>query len=61
MDEAYLRYERFDSTMSPVVRRLNFERGDSVAALIFKPETRRIVLVNQLILPNVPEGSRLDN
>ena len=28
VDEAYLRFERFDGTMSEVVRRLNFERGD---------------------------------
>jgi ADP-ribose pyrophosphatase len=56
VDEAYLRYERFDSTMSPVVRRLNFERGDSVAALIFKPETRRIVLVNQFKYPTYQKG-----
>lgn len=57
VDEAYLRYERFDGTMSPVVRRLNFERGDSVAALIFKPRTKRIVLVNQFKYPTYEKGS----
>ncbi len=56
VDEAFLRYERFDGTMSPVVRRMNFERGDSVAALIFKPETRRIVLVNQFKYSTYEKG-----
>ena len=56
VDEGYLRYERFDGTMSPVVRRLNFERGDSVAALIYKPITKRIVLVNQFKYPTYKKG-----
>lgn len=56
IEEAYLRYERFDGTMSPVVRRLNFERGDSVAALLFNPRTRRIVLVNQFKYPTYEKG-----
>src|SRR5262249_41357329 len=29
VDEAKLRFERYDGTMSEAVRRLNFERGDS--------------------------------
>jgi nudix-type nucleoside diphosphatase (YffH/AdpP family) len=56
VDETYLRYERFDGAMSPVVRRLSFERGDSVAALIFKPSTKRIVLVNQFKYPTYGKG-----
>ena len=56
VDEAFLRYELSDGTMSSVVLRMNFERGDSVAALIFKPETRRIVLVNQFKYPTYEKG-----
>lgn len=56
IEEAYLRYERFDGTMSPVVRRLNFERGDSVAALLFNSTTKRIVLVNQFKYPTHEKG-----
>jgi ADP-ribose pyrophosphatase len=56
VEEAYLRYERFDGTMSPVVRRLNFERGDSVAALLYNPKTQRIVLVNQFKYPTYEKG-----
>ena len=60
VEEAHLRYERFDRQMSPLVRRLNFERGDSVAAMIFNPKTQRIILVNQFRLP-ASTRHRLDN
>lgn len=56
IDEAHLRYEKFDGRMSPVVRRLNFERGDSVAALIFNTGTRRLILVNQFKYPAFEKG-----
>lgn len=56
IEEAHLRYERFDGTMSPVVRRLSFERGDSVAALLFNPRTQRIVLVSQFKYPTYEKG-----
>jgi ADP-ribose pyrophosphatase len=56
VDEARLRYEKFDGRMSPVVRRLNFERGDSVAALIFNTSTQRIILVNQFKYPAFERG-----
>jgi nudix-type nucleoside diphosphatase (YffH/AdpP family) len=56
VEEAYVRYEHFDGTMSPLVRRLNFERGDSVAILIYNPLTERIVLVNQFRYPTYEKG-----
>lgn len=56
VEEAQLRYERFDGNMSAVVRRLNFERGDSVAVLIFNPKTQRIILVNQFKYPAYEKG-----
>jgi nudix-type nucleoside diphosphatase (YffH/AdpP family) len=56
VEEVYLRYERFDGQMSPVVRRLNFERGDSVAALIFNPKRHQILLVNQFKYPAYEKG-----
>jgi 8-oxo-dGTP pyrophosphatase MutT (NUDIX family) len=34
VEEASLRYEHYDGTMGSTVRRLNLERGDSVAAII---------------------------
>lgn len=56
VEEVYLRYERFDGHMSPLVRRLNFERGDSVAILIFNPRSQYILLVNQFKYPAYEKG-----
>jgi nudix-type nucleoside diphosphatase (YffH/AdpP family) len=56
IEEALLRFERFDGRMSPIVRRLNFERGDSVAALIFNVATERLILVNQFKYPTYEKG-----
>ena len=56
IDEAWLSFERTDGTMSPVVRRLSFERGDSVAALLFDREEQAIVLVRQFRFPTHGKG-----
>lgn len=56
VEEVYLRYERFDGHMSPLVRRLNFERGDSVAILLFNPKSQHILLVNQFKYPAYEKG-----
>jgi nudix-type nucleoside diphosphatase (YffH/AdpP family) len=51
IEEARLRFERYDGTMSEVVRRLNFERGDSVAALLFDPRRGVVYLTEQFKYP----------
>src|SRR5437867_13108850 len=51
VDEARLRFERYDGTMSEVVRRLNFERGDSVAALLVDPRAQTVYLTEQFKYP----------
>jgi len=51
IEEARLRFERYDGTMSEPVRRLNFERGDSVAALLVDPRARMIYLTEQFKYP----------
>jgi ADP-ribose pyrophosphatase len=56
IEEARLRYERFDGTMSDAVRRLSFERGDSVAVVLFDPATQRLLLVNQFKYPTFEKG-----
>jgi ADP-ribose pyrophosphatase len=61
VDEAHLRFEQFDGTMSPVVRRLNFERGDAVAALLVNAERRTVYLVQQFMYPTLEKaGGWLD-
>src|ERR1041385_1686246 len=54
--EASLKYERFDGSMSQSVRRLNLDRGDSVAALILNLETRKVILTNQFKYPTYSNG-----
>jgi ADP-ribose pyrophosphatase len=56
LDETHLSYERFDGTMSEPVSRLALERGDSAAVLLYRPESRQIVLVNQFRYPTYEKG-----
>ncbi|NIM13431.1 MAG: NUDIX domain-containing protein [Candidatus Aminicenantes bacterium] len=56
IEEAFVRYEKFDGQMSDRVRRLNFERGDAAAVLIFNRETQRIILVQQFRFPTYEKG-----
>lgn len=51
VEAVQLQFERFDGQMSPVVRRLNFRRGDSVAALLYNDDRRQLILVNQFKYP----------
>jgi len=56
IDEVHLQHERFDGSMSPTLRRLNFERGDGVAALVFNVDTDKIILTNQFRYPAYTRG-----
>jgi nudix-type nucleoside diphosphatase (YffH/AdpP family) len=50
-------YERYDNTMSDEQELLVFERGDSVAALLFDPSHREVILVEQFRLPTRANGN----
>jgi nudix-type nucleoside diphosphatase (YffH/AdpP family) len=56
VDEAMVRFERFDGTMSEVVRRLVFERGDSAAVLVVHAERRTVCLAQQFRYPAHDKG-----
>ncbi|MBA3912736.1 MAG: NUDIX hydrolase [Acidobacteriales bacterium] len=56
VDEAELRYERFDGSMTPVLKRQCFERGDSVAALLFHTGSRQLLLGSQFKYPTFEKG-----
>ena len=56
VEEARLRHQRFDGRMSPPLRRLNFERGDGVGALLCDWQARRLVLVRQFRYPGWTAG-----
>ena len=56
VDEARLRFERYDGSMSEEIRRLNFERGDSVAALLLDGKKRVVYLVEQFMYPTLAKA-----
>ena len=56
VDEVKISYERFDGNMSIPVTRLSFERGDSVAAIVFNRDTQSIILCNQFRYPTYEKG-----
>jgi ADP-ribose pyrophosphatase len=53
IEEAQLRFERHDGSMSEPVRRLKFERGDSAAALVINSEHNTVLLAEQFRYPTL--------
>ena len=51
IDELFVTHRQIDGTMSSAQRRLVFERGDSVAVLLFNRDRRAVVLVEQFKAP----------
>jgi len=51
VEEAYLQFEQFNGKMSSLVRRLNVERGNSVAVLVFNQDTNKLILLSQFRYP----------
>jgi ADP-ribose pyrophosphatase len=56
IDEAQLRFVRLDGRMSEPVRRLNFERGDSAAALVVNAARRTVYLTEQFRYPTLEKA-----
>jgi nudix-type nucleoside diphosphatase (YffH/AdpP family) len=56
IDEAEVSFERFDGEMSPPVKRLCFERGDSVAAVVHDRDSGTVILVEQFKYPTYERG-----
>ncbi len=56
IDEAKLSFERFDGTMSPVISRLNFERGEAVTALVYNTDNQKFIFVVQFRFPSYTKG-----
>ena len=51
IDEALLQFEKFDGTMSSELRRLNFNRGNSVAVLVYNQNQNSFVFTRQFRYP----------
>ncbi|MEM6281242.1 MAG: NUDIX hydrolase [Chloroflexota bacterium] len=56
IEEAKLRHEKYDGTMSEEISRLNLDRGDSVAAVVHIEETDEIVLIEQFRFSTYDRG-----
>ena len=53
IDEIVVAHEQRDGTMSDNQRRLVFERGDAVAALLYEPDTHSVIMVDQFKVPTL--------
>jgi len=60
IDELLVTHRQIDGTTSSVQRRLVFERGDSVAVLLFNRDRRAVVLVEQFTAPALVARRRDD-
>lgn len=60
IDELIVRHERYDGGMSAQERRLVFERGDAIAALLFDERARSVVLIEQFRAPTLIARRRDD-
>jgi nudix-type nucleoside diphosphatase (YffH/AdpP family) len=56
IEEAEVSFERYDGTMSPLVRRLCLERGDSAAVLVYNRDSAKAVFVEQFRYPTYERG-----
>jgi nudix-type nucleoside diphosphatase (YffH/AdpP family) len=60
IDEVMVSHERQDGTMSPDERRLIFERGDAVAIMLYNPDSKSVIIVNQFKVPSLIARRRDD-
>lgn len=56
VEEAYIQYELYNGEMSEATRRLNLERGNSAAVLVFNLDTQKIIVVEQFRYPTYQNG-----
>lgn len=56
IEEARLRYEQFDGTMSAEIDRSSLQRGDSVAAVVHDREADTVILIEQFRYPAYENG-----
>ncbi|HTV29089.1 MAG TPA: NUDIX domain-containing protein, partial [Xanthobacteraceae bacterium] len=60
IDEVLVSHELRDGTMSPDERRLIFERGDAVAVMLYDPDSKSVIIVNQFKVPSLIARRRDD-
>jgi nudix-type nucleoside diphosphatase (YffH/AdpP family) len=60
VDEVMVSHQRADGTMSPDERRLIFERGDAVAIMLYNPDSKSVIIVNQFKVSSLVARRRDD-
>ncbi len=56
IEEAEIRFQRYDGRLSNPVRRFVFERGDASAAILFHRESQKVLLIEQFRYPTYKKG-----
>ena len=56
IQEAHVRFEKFNGQMSDPVKRMVFERGDAAAALIYHQDRHTVILIKQFRYPTYEKG-----
>jgi nudix-type nucleoside diphosphatase (YffH/AdpP family) len=51
IDKATLKHEKFNGEWTGEITRLNFERGDAVAAIVYNTDSQEVILINQFRYP----------
>lgn len=51
IEKVKLKYEKFSGAMSEMTTKLNLERGDASAAIVYNTDTNKAILVNQFRYP----------
>ncbi|GAX61740.1 NTP pyrophosphohydrolases including oxidative damage repair enzymes [Candidatus Scalindua japonica] len=51
VDKVVLQHEKFDGSMSSEIDRLNFNRGDTVAVILYNKTNKSVVLIRQFRYP----------
>lgn len=51
IDEVTLRHEKYNGEMSDKINRLNFDRGDSVSAVVYNRDRKTVLLTQQFRYP----------
>ncbi len=52
VDKVVLQHEKFDGSMSKEIDRLNFNRGDTVAVILYNKTNKSVVLIRQFRYPS---------
>lgn len=57
IEETLLRHEKYDGSMTPPQTRFSFERGESVAVVLFDPAKEEVLLIEQFRYPAFSVGN----